>query len=106
MLVELEVVQVSMDPFMSSPVLVLRDPASDRRIVARLGQTEAVALLSVMEKISLDCPSAHDLALSLLEATGGRLQRVEIERRGETRTCATVVVADRDGRERRLSARV
>lgn len=107
MLVELEVAQVSVDPFLAAPVLVLRDPVSGRRIVARVAQGEAVALMSVIEKIPLGCPTMHEVALSLIDSMGASLQRVELEPRHERGACAAVVLQTPDGRgEMRLSARL
>jgi uncharacterized protein len=107
MLVELEIAQVSVDPFLNAPVLVLRDPVSGKRIVSRIGQAEAVSLMSVIEKIPLGCPTTHDFALSLVEALGAQLVRVEIEPAHERGACAVIVVIppDRKG-ELRLQARV
>jgi bifunctional DNase/RNase len=107
MLVELEVAQVSMDPFLNAPVLVLRDPASGRRIVSRIGQGEALSLVSVIEKIPLGCPTTHDFALSVVEALGGQVVRVELEPGHERGACAVIVVRPPDGNgELRLEARV
>lgn len=107
MLVELEVAQVSMDPFLNAPVLVLRDPTSGRRIVSRIGQAEAVSLVSVIEKISLGCPTTHDFVLSLVEALGAHVVRVELEPGHERGACAVIVVSPPDTKgELRLQARV
>ena len=107
MLVELEVAQVSVDPFLAAPVLVLRDPVTDRRIVARVAQGEAVSLMSVLEKIPLGCPTMHELALAVLDATGGALLRVELEPRHERGACGAVVLRAPDGRgEIRLQVRL
>ena len=107
MLVELEVAQVSMDPFLNAPVLVLRDPSSGRRIVSRIGQGEALSLVSVIEKIPLGCPTTHDFALSLVEALGAQVLRVELEPGHERGACAAIVVRPADGKgELRLQSRV
>jgi len=107
MLVELEVAQVSVDPFLAAPVLVLRDPVSGRRIVTRVAQGEAVSLMSVIEKIQLGCPTVHELALAVLQATGAELLRVELEPSHERGACAAVVVRSPGARaEVRLQARL
>lgn len=107
MLVELEVAQVSVDPFLAAPVLVLRDAVSGRRIVARVAQGEAVSLMSVIEKIPLGCPTMHELALSVIDAMGAALLRVELEPRHERGACAAVVLRAPDGRgEMRLQGRL
>jgi bifunctional DNase/RNase len=107
MLVELEVAQVSMDPFLNSPVLVLRDPSSGRRIVSRIGQGEALSLVSVIEKIPLGCPTTHDFALSVVEALGAQVIRIELEPGIDRGACAVLVVRPPEGKgEIRLEARV
>jgi len=107
MLVELEVAQVSMDPFLNAPVLVLRDPVSGRRIVSRIGQGEALSLVSVIEKIPLGCPTTHDFALSVVQSMGAQIVRVELEPGHDRGACALIFVrAPHRKNELRLEARV
>ncbi|MBI2896075.1 MAG: bifunctional nuclease family protein [Deltaproteobacteria bacterium] len=90
--VELEVSQVAVDPFVNSPVLVLQELGGGRKLVVRIGQMEAVALVSVLEKIPLTRPTAHDFALAAVRAFSGEIVRVDFDPGVDRNPAAIVVV--------------
>lgn len=92
MQVELEVSQVAVDPFLNSPVLVLQEVGGGRTLAIRIGQMEAVALVSVLEKIPLTRPTAHDFALAAVRAFSGEVVRVDFDHGVDRNPSATVVV--------------
>ena len=107
MFVELEVSQVAVDPFLNSPVLILQEVGGGRKLVVRVGQMEAVALVSELEKIPLTRPTAHDFALAAVRAFSGEILRVDFEPGIDRSPAASVVVRAAAGQpEVALCARV
>ena len=78
----LDIASFAFDPNTQQPVLLLKiagspDPA-ERLVPIALGRPEAHAILSAAHGITFSRPSTHDLLVSVMQAAGLKLNRVEI----------------------------
>ncbi len=69
---------LTIDPASNSPILILKDPESERTLPIWIGLLEATAIASELEKVSFSRPMTHDLMRSLLEHVGYAVSRVEV----------------------------
>jgi hypothetical protein len=67
-----------MDPLTNLPIVLLRDPLSDRVLPIWVGPVEANAIALQVENVSPPRPMTHDLLRNLLTELGARLTRVVI----------------------------
>ena len=80
MLVEVEVQSLGLDRASRSPVVVLRERDGVRVLPIWIGPAEASAIAMHMAGVSFPRPLTHDLAVSLVEGLGARVERIEIGR--------------------------
>ena len=78
----LDIASLAFDPSTQQPVLLLKlagspDPA-ERLVPITLGRPEAHAIISAANGISFSRPTTHDLLVSIMQAAGLTLSRVEI----------------------------
>ena len=59
--VEMQVKQVSLDPVLGAPVVILEEKDGGRSVPIWVGQTEAAAIVSELREVPLARPSSHDL---------------------------------------------
>jgi bifunctional DNase/RNase len=75
---EVTVAGVTVDPLTKSPIVVLREPESGNVVPIWIGLLEANAIALALEGTEPPRPMTHDLMKAILDATGARLQSVEI----------------------------
>lgn len=78
MLIEMTIKGLMMDPLTNLPIVLLRDPLSDRVLPIWVGPVEANAIALQVENVSPPRPMTHDLLRNLLTELGARLTRVVI----------------------------
>jgi hypothetical protein len=76
--VEVRIRGLMMDPATNSPIVVLKDPASDAVMPIWVGIFEANAIAIELEKMSAPRPMTHDLTRNLVHHLNARLERVVI----------------------------
>jgi uncharacterized protein len=64
--VEMQVEQVTLDPVLGAPVVILREKEGNRTVPIWIGQGEAAAIVSELRKVSMARPSTHDLMKDML----------------------------------------
>ncbi len=69
---------LTIDPASNSPILILKDPDSDRSLPIWIGLLEATAIASELEDVSFSRPMTHDLMRNLLESASYAVTRVEV----------------------------
>jgi bifunctional DNase/RNase len=69
---------LTIDPASNSPILILKDPESERTLPIWIGLLEATAIASELESVTFSRPMTHDLIRNLLEATHSSVARVEV----------------------------
>lgn len=75
-LIEMHVTGLTIDPFTSMPIVILKDAAEKYALPIWIGLIEASAIATELEKIQLSRPMTHDLLKNILDATGVRVSRV------------------------------
>jgi bifunctional DNase/RNase len=77
-LVEMSIKGLMMDPLTNLPIVLLRDPSSDRVLPIWVGPVEANAIALQVENVQAPRPMTHDLLRNVLAELGASLTRVVI----------------------------
>jgi bifunctional DNase/RNase len=77
-LVEMSIKGLMMDPLTNLPIVLLRDPSSDRVLPIWVGPVEANAIALQVENVQAPRPMTHDLLRNVLAELGAALTRVVI----------------------------
>lgn len=75
---EVELEGLGVESKSNTPVLLLRDPTTDRRIPLWLTEPEAELISALMDGEQPDRPLIHDLMLELMQQVGFELEWIEI----------------------------
>lgn len=102
---EVEVKALVMDPTQNMPVLLLRDPQSEKVVPVWIGPPEATAIAIIMQNRELPRPLTHDLLKVLLKSLGGDLDMIVIDSIQDSTYYATLYVRDKAGRIHEIDAR-
>lgn len=78
MLVEMKVTGLTIDPFTSMPIIILKDLEERSALPIWIGLIEASAIATELEKIQLSRPMTHDLLKNMLEALSVQVTKVAI----------------------------
>ncbi len=103
-MIEVSVQSLAFDRKANSPVVILREPGTERILPIWIGPGEASAIAMHMGGISFQRPLTHDLLMSVLGGLGGTLQRVLITRVEESTYFAELII-DRGGEMVAIDAR-
>lgn len=76
--VEMKVTGLTIDPFTSMPIIILKDMEEKCALPIWIGLIEASAIATELEHISLARPMTHDLLKSILEQLDVHVGRVEV----------------------------
>lgn len=77
-LVEMEVSGLTIDPFTSMPIIILKDAPGKYALPIWIGLIEASSIATELEKIQLSRPMTHDLLKTLLTKLNVTLEKVVI----------------------------
>lgn len=81
------------EPVNNTPIVILQDDISGRRLPLFIGVIEATAIASELEKVPPRRPLTHDLLRSTVEVLGGAVQQVRIvDWRDNTFFCLVVLM--------------
>ena len=107
-MIEVSVQSLAFDRKSNTPVVILKDTASDRVLPIWIGPGEASAIAMHLGGVAFQRPLTHDLLVSVVGGMGGTLKRVLITR-VENSTYFAELIIDRDGeahlRRRRAALR-
>ncbi len=78
MLVEMKVTGLTIDPFTSMPIIILKDLEERSALPIWIGLIEASAIATELEKIQLSRPMTHDLLKNILEALSVQVTKVAV----------------------------
>jgi hypothetical protein len=76
--VEMQVEQVTLDPVLGAPVVILREKGGHRSIPIWVGQLEAGAIVSELRRVPMTRPSSHDLMKELVGRLNGSISHVTV----------------------------
>lgn len=101
----MEIVGVRLEMPANAPVLVMREQSGLRRVMTiYIGGPEASAIHTALEGLEPPRPLTHDLAIDLLEAANGRVERIVVTEVRDATYFADVVLSS-DGGQKVVSAR-
>lgn len=101
----MKVSQLTVDPFTSMPILILKDDRERHALPVSIGLIEASAIASELENISLDRPQTHDLMRELIGRLSVKLDRIEIRDLRERTYYATLFMSAPGKKRMQLDAR-
>ena len=77
-MIEMKVMGIALDVRTNSPIVVLHDLDNRKALPIWIGSAEASAIIRKIEKLSVARPMTHDLIISIIDKTGYKLDRIEI----------------------------
>ena len=77
-MIEMKVMGIALDVRTNSPIVVLHDLDNRKALPIWIGSAEASAIIRCIEGLVVARPMTHDLAANLIEQTGYKLDRSEI----------------------------
>ncbi len=104
-MIQMHVSKLTVDPFTSMPILILKDECEENALPVSIGLIEASAIASELEKIALDRPQTHDLMRELIGRLSVKLERIEIHDLREHTYYATLFLSAPAKKRMQLDAR-
>lgn len=77
-MVEMKVTGLTIDPFTSMPIIILKDLGEKCALPIWIGLIEASAIATELEQIKLSRPMTHDLMKTMLERSDVSVGKVEV----------------------------
>ncbi len=77
-MIQMKVAGIALDAVTRSPIVLLKDGSDRRALPIYIGQDQAKAIISALEKQKPPRPLTHDLIVNLLEAWDMELERIII----------------------------
>ena len=96
---------IALDTRTGSPIVVLHDMDNRKALPIWIGSAEASAIIRKIESIEVSRPMTHDLIASIVEKTGGTIDRVEINDVEKETYYAIIYIKDKEGNEVEIDAR-
>lgn len=77
-LIQMEITGLTIDPFTSMPIIILKDRAEKYALPIWIGLIEASSIATELEKIKLSRPMTHDLLKTILEKVECKVIKVVV----------------------------
>lgn len=104
-MIEMKVMGIALDTRTGSPIVVLHDKDNRRALPIWIGSAEASAIIRKIENLSVSRPMTHDLIINLIENTGYKLDRIEINDVEKETYYAKLVLRNKAGEEVEIDSR-
>jgi len=104
-MIEMKVMGIALDTRTGSPIVVLHDKENRRALPIWIGSAEASSIIRKIENLSVTRPMTHDLIISILDKTGYKITKVEINDVEKETYFATIFLEDKDGNETEIDSR-
>ena len=98
--VEMTVEQVTLDPVLGAPVVILREQGGHRSVPIWVGQVEAAAIVSELRCVPMTRPSSHDLMKELIFRLRGSVSHITVTDLKNGTFFAEVALTTSDGKIR------
>ncbi len=102
--IEMKVTGLTIDPFTSMPIIILKDMQDKAVLPIWIGLIEASAIATELEKIQLSRPMTHDLIKNILMELDAKVVKVQVSDLSDNTFFASVVL-DHKGKEIVMDAR-
>ena len=77
-MIEMKVMGIALDVRTNSPIVVLNDLENRKALPIWIGSAEASAIIRCIEGLVVARPMTHDLVTNIIEKTGYKLDKIEI----------------------------
>ena len=77
-MIEMKVMGIALDVRTNSPIVVLHDLENRKALPIWIGSAEASAIIRCIEGLVVAKPMTHDLITNIVEKTGYKIEKVEI----------------------------
>jgi bifunctional DNase/RNase len=104
MYIEMKVTGLTIDPFTSMPIIILKDMEDKAALPIWIGLIEASAIATELEHIQLSRPMTHDLLKNIMDSVGIKVVKAVITELRDNTFYAKVVL-DNSGKEIEMDAR-
>jgi len=104
-MIEMKVMGIALDTRTGSPIVVLHDKDNRRALPIWIGSAEASSIIRKIENLTVARPMTHDLIISIIEKTGYKINRVEINDVEKETYYATIFLDDKDGNSIEIDSR-
>lgn len=104
MLIEMKVTGLTIDPFTSMPIIILKDLEEKSALPIWVGLIEASAIATELENIKLSRPMTHDLMKSMLEALKVKVIKIIVSDLHDNTFFAHIII-EQNGKEIDLDSR-
>ncbi|MBQ9245795.1 bifunctional nuclease family protein [bacterium] len=104
-MIEMKVMGIAIDTASGSPIIVLNDKENRKALPIWIGSAEASAIIRKMENIKVIRPMTHDLIIDVIEKTGYRVDRVEINDVEKETYYSIIYLQDENGNEVEIDSR-
>ena len=104
-MIEMKVMGIAIDTASGSPIIVLNDKDNRKALPIWIGSAEASAIIRKIENIKVLRPMTHDLIIDIIEKTGYKVDRVEINDVEKDTYFSTIYLSDANGNEVTIDSR-
>ena len=104
-MIEMKVMGIAIDTASGSPIIVLNDKENRKALPIWIGSAEASAIIRKIENIKVLRPMTHDLIIDVIEKTGYKIDRVEINDVEQDTYYSTIYLTNDDGNEITIDSR-
>lgn len=104
-MIEMKVMGIALDTRTGSPIVVLHDIDNRRALPIWIGSAEASSIIRKIENLSVARPMTHDLIVSMVEKTGYKIAKVEINDVEKETYYATIFLTDNEGNDVEIDSR-
>lgn len=104
-MIEMKVMGIALDTRTGSPIVVLHDKENRRALPIWIGSAEASSIIRKIENLLVTRPMTHDLIISIIEKTGYKISKVEINDVEKETYYATIFLEDSEGKEIEIDSR-
>ncbi len=77
-MIEMKVMGIALDTRTGSPIVVLHDKENRKALPIWIGSAEASAIIRKIENLTVARPMTHDLIINIIEKTGYKIDKIEI----------------------------
>jgi bifunctional DNase/RNase len=92
-MIEMRVAGIALDAVTRSPIVLLKDASERRALPIYIGQDQAKAIISALERQTPPRPLTHDLIVNVLETWNMKLERVIIHSLQDNTFYALLIVS-------------
>ncbi len=102
--IEMKVTGLTIDPFTSMPIIILKDMEDKAALPIWIGLIEASAIATELEHIQLSRPMTHDLLKNILDSIGIKVKKVSVTELRDN-TFYSSVTLEHNGKEIEMDSR-